>query len=269
MKKLWFITALSFCALTLVSCSAKPAFKNPTFNGSRTKDAVGFQFNPPAEGEEIAVVHTEKGDIKIRLFPDSAPVGVANFKKLIKDGYYNGKTFHRAEKDFCVQAGSLNGDGTGGTDAWGKSFEFEFNKNLLNFNGALSYANNGQQNSNTCQFFIVTNTKVEENQLKSYKSRLSAEAYKLYQDKGGAPFLDNGYTVFGQVFDGWDAVTAIEDAEVTDNGSGIHTLNTPVVITSAELVKFSGSIQNPPGNAPEASSEQSSSAAQESETVQS
>ena len=247
MNKLFRNTAaIVLSALTLAACSAKPAFKNPTFNGSRTKDAVGFQFELPAEGEEIAVLHTDKGDIKIRLFPDSAPIGVANFKKLIKDGYYNGKTFHRAEKDFCVQAGSENGDGTGGTDAWGKTFAYEYNKNLRNYSGALSYAHSSVNNSNTCQFFIVTNKAIEN--MASYKNALPTDSYALYEEKGGAPFLDGdvagkggnaGYTVFGQVFDGWDAVTAIEDGEVADDGSGIKKLVTPVVITSAELVKYS------------------------------
>ena len=65
---------------------------------------VGMQFDKPQKGEEIAVLHTELGDIKVRLFPEQAPKGVENFKLLIEQGYYSDKVFHRAEENFCIQA---------------------------------------------------------------------------------------------------------------------------------------------------------------------
>lgn len=67
--------------------------------------AAGYQLDPPTAGEEIAVLHTSMGDIRIRLFPNAAPKTVENFKGLINKGYYNGITFHRVIEDFMIQGG--------------------------------------------------------------------------------------------------------------------------------------------------------------------
>ena len=121
-------------------------------NGSDKQ--VGFQLDPPQKGEEIAVMQTSKGTIKIRFFPEEAPKAVENFKTHAKNGYYDGLTFHRVIEDFMIQGGDPAGDGTGGESIWGGSFEDEFTDNLWNFRGALSMANSGKD-SNGSQFFIV------------------------------------------------------------------------------------------------------------------
>ena len=64
--------------------------------------------------EVSAVMRTSKGDIKLRLFADKAPITVANFVNLAKRGYYNGLTFHRVIPDFMIQGGCPQGTGTGG-----------------------------------------------------------------------------------------------------------------------------------------------------------
>ena len=78
-----------------------------------------MQLEMPEEGEEIAVLETSMGTIRIRLFPEEAPKTVQNFKDLIQKGYYNGLTFHRVIEDFMIQGGDPNGDGTGGKSASG------------------------------------------------------------------------------------------------------------------------------------------------------
>ena len=112
------------------------------------------QLDPPEKGEEIAVIHTSMGDIKVKFFPDEAPKAVENFKTLAKDGYYDGITFHRVINDFMIQGGDPTGTGTGGESIYGGAFEDEFSPNLYNFRGALSMANSGM-NTNGSQFFIV------------------------------------------------------------------------------------------------------------------
>lgn len=112
-----------------------------------------MQLEMPEEGEEIAVLETSMGTIRIRLFPEEAPKTVQNFKDLIQKGYYNGLTFHRVIEDFMIQGGDPNGDGTGGKSASGEDFEDEFSKNLVNIRGSLAMANKGP-NTNGSQFFI-------------------------------------------------------------------------------------------------------------------
>ena len=115
--------------------------------------AVGFQLEQPAEGEEIAVMHTSMGDIYIRFFPEAAPKAVENFKTHAQNGYYNNLTFHRVISDFMIQGGDPKGNGTGGESIWGGSFEDEFDAKLLNLRGSLAMANSGVD-TNGSQFFI-------------------------------------------------------------------------------------------------------------------
>jgi cyclophilin family peptidyl-prolyl cis-trans isomerase len=124
---------------------------------SSTDKPLGFQLEQPEKGEEVAVLHTNYGDVYIRLFPDEAPKAVENFKTHIKNGYYDGLIFHRIIEGFCVQGGDPKGNGTGGESIWGSPFEDEFAKNLLNISYSLSMANSGPA-TNGSQFFINHST---------------------------------------------------------------------------------------------------------------
>ena len=113
----------------------------------------GFQTDLPEDGEQIAILHTTAGDICIRLFPEGAPKTVENFTSLISEGYYDGLVFHRVKKNFMIQSGDPNGNGTGGQSIWGGKFEDEFDSKLLNIRGSLAMANSGVD-TNGSQFFI-------------------------------------------------------------------------------------------------------------------
>ena len=141
----------------------------------------------PKKGEQIVVMETSKGTIKLRLFPEVAPKTVENFVGLIEKGYYDGIIFHRVIPDFMIQGGDPTGTGTGGESIWGKNFEDEFSNKAHNIRGALSMANAGP-GTNGSQFFIV-------------------------QAEGGTPWLDGHHTVFGQVFEGMDTVDEIVSVE--------------------------------------------------------
>jgi cyclophilin family peptidyl-prolyl cis-trans isomerase len=125
-------------------------------------------------------MRTTEGVIVFELFDEDAPETVANFRKLAKDGFYDGLIFHRIIKDFMIQGGCPDGNGTG--DA-GYKFDDEINDHKL-VRGTLAMANSGP-NTNGSQFFIVT-----------------TEA---------TPWLDGKHTVFGQVVDGMDVVDRIEN----------------------------------------------------------
>jgi peptidyl-prolyl cis-trans isomerase B (cyclophilin B) len=129
-----------------------------------------------------AVLKTSKGDIKLRLFADKAPITVANFVNLSKRGYYDGLTFHRVIADFMIQVGCPHGTGTGGP---GYRFEDECTPALKHdAPGKLSMANAGP-GTNGSQFFIT---------------------------HVATPWLDGRHTVFGEVVDSadQDVVNAIQ-----------------------------------------------------------
>lgn len=99
-----------------------------------------------------ATLHTNKGDITLELYPDEAPITVANFVNLAQRGYYDGVTFHRVVPNFVVQAGCPLGTGTGGP---GYEFEDEFHpQRKHDAPGILSMANRGP-GTNGSQFFIT------------------------------------------------------------------------------------------------------------------
>ena len=122
---------------------------------------------------------TNHGPIVFEMFDEDAPKTVDNFRKLARDGFYDGLTFHRIISNFMIQGGCPEGTGTGGP---GYTFEDEFNSHKV-VRGALAMANAGP-NTNGSQFFIVT-----------------TEA---------APWLDGKHTVFGRVTSGMEVVDALE-----------------------------------------------------------
>ena len=99
-----------------------------------------------------AIIKTNKGEIKLNLFPDVAPITVLNFITLAKTGYYNGLKFHRVIEDFMIQGGDPTGTGAGRP---GYQFGDEFKEGVVfNKKGLLAMANAGS-NTNGSQFFIT------------------------------------------------------------------------------------------------------------------
>ena len=146
----------------------------------KSDKAVGFQLDQPKAGEKAAVLHTNYGDIYIRLFADEAPKTVENFIGLIEKGYYNDLIFHRIIKGFCVQGGDPKGNGTGGESFWGKDFEDEFCDKLANISYSVAMANSGP-NTNGSQFFINhSTTKTIDRKQYEYESQLS-QMEAMYQ----------------------------------------------------------------------------------------
>lgn len=196
------------------------------------------QLDLPAQGEEIAVMKTNHGDIKIRLFPEIAPKAVENLKTHAKNGYYDGVTFHRVLNEFMIQGGDPDGTGRGGKSIWGSAFEDEFNINYHNIRGALSMANAGP-NTNGSQFFIVQKTEVDAGFIEQMegadeKGGFPEDVVKAYSELGGTPWLDYKHTVFGQVFEGMDIVDEIANVEVDSQGKPAN----PVIIETIEIIEY-------------------------------
>ncbi len=219
------------------------------------------------------------GTIKAKLFPDLAPKGVENFIKLAEQKYYNGLKIHRVLGDQFIQGGSLNGDGTGGKALIDESgtFSLETSEQARHFYGALCYANVSGKNST--QFFVVTNNEpqdlatIDTEQIKaaaaanadlkahveSNSGDYSMYEYKeqyynalagmvtnatefvtqKYKDVGGIPMFDGGYTVFGQVYEGFDVLEAIAKCDVENNAYSEKSKPIEdIVITSVTIVTY-------------------------------
>lgn len=187
------------------------------------------QFSEPDEGDTIAVIHTNLGDITVRFFEDEAPKAVENFITHAQEGYYDGLEFFRVIDDFMIQSGDPENTGRGGESIWGGTFEDEMVDYLSPYYGALCMANKGTD-TNGSQFFIVTSQDKDTTTLETV-NETAAKAEKVdqakidkYKEVGGAMWLDSqvsvlyesaypytasSHTVFGQVLDGMDVAEAI------------------------------------------------------------
>ncbi|EAC6656102.1 peptidylprolyl isomerase [Listeria monocytogenes] len=175
-----------------------------------------------APNEIEAEMITNRGTIRIKLFPEIAPKTVENFVTHSKNGYYDGLIFHRAIPEFMIQGGDPDGRGTGGESIWGESFEDEFSTEAFNLRGALSMANAGP-NTNGSQFFIVQKPDMPADMLgQMEQAGFPVEVIEAYK-QGGTPWLDGRHTVFGHVIEGMDVVdeianlpTGMQDKPVND-----------------------------------------------------
>ncbi len=134
-----------------------------------------------------AIFETNKGNFKIELFEDKAPVTTGNFTKLANDGFYNGLIFHRVIPNFMIQGGCPDGTGGGGP---GYTIKDEFHPDLKHdTKGMLSMVNAGP-NTGGSQFFITV---------------------------APAPWLDRHHSVFGKVIEGMDVIDTISKVKTVKN----------------------------------------------------
>lgn len=136
----------------------------------------------------VQIEMADGGIIKIRLYPNSAPITVANFEKLVKEGFYDGLIFHRVISGFMIQGGDPTGTGMGGSpdEIKGEFKSNGVNNNLSHTRGTISMARTQIKDSASSQFFIC------------------------HED---ATFLDGEYAAFGAVTEGMDVVDRIANVD--------------------------------------------------------
>ena len=133
----------------------------------------------------MVVIEMENGDkIELELSPEAAPLTVKNFEKLVKEGFYDGLTFHRVIPGFMIQGGDPLGNGMGGSDEKivGEFAANGYKNDLRHTRGVISMARSMMPNSASSQFFI------------------------MHED---APHLDGSYAAFGKVVEGIEVVDEI------------------------------------------------------------
>lgn len=156
----------------------------------------------------IEITMENGGVIRIELDAAAAPITVENFEKLVRDGFYDGLTFHRIIPGFMIQGGDPEGTGMGGP-GYGIKGEFASNgvaNPIRHARGVISMARSGNPNSAGSQFFI------------------------MHED---APHLDGDYAAFGHVVAGMDVVDEIAAAATDWNDKP----KTPVVMKTVRVVE--------------------------------
>ena len=155
-----------------------------TFTGCDKEDDVSSVLGDPGETIMVQIEMENGGIIKLELYPEHAPITVANFVKLVNEGFYDGLIFHRVIKNFMIQGGDPEGTGMGGSP---DKIKGEFAANGVNNpikheRGTISMARTNNPNSASSQFFIC------------HKA---------------APHLDGSYAAFGKVIEGIEVVDEI------------------------------------------------------------
>ncbi|MBW6518534.1 MAG: peptidylprolyl isomerase [ANME-2 cluster archaeon] len=131
----------------------------------------------------VATLETSKGVIKFELNEDKAPISTSNFIELAQSGFYDGLVFHRVVPGFVIQTGDPTATGTGGSD---KTIPLEIHPDLTHTLGAVGMARSSNPNSATSQFYITL---------------------------APQPGLDGSYAVFGQVLEGQDVASLIQQGD--------------------------------------------------------
>lgn len=228
MKKfLCFILAITMLSLVFVSCDSKKKEETETTSGL-PEELIGH-VAPAASDIDMSAVDTldgvtetdevtdyvlvtveNYGQILIRLYPDVAPLTVANFKSLVSEKFYDGLIFHRVIKNFMIQGGDPLGNGTGGSDntVFGEFSSNGFENNLAHKRGVVAMARS-TVNSASSQFYIC------------------------HKDSG-VTHLDGDYATFGYVVYGMDVVDKIAKVKVNDSDKPLK----DVVITSVRFAKL-------------------------------
>jgi peptidyl-prolyl cis-trans isomerase B (cyclophilin B) len=207
----WFAmkTTLLSClaGIALVAITARSQDTTPTPSPTMTP-------SPSPTANEVAVIKTSEGEMVAEFWPDVAPNTVENFKKLARQGFYDGTAFHRIVKGFMIQGGDpltkdASKESRWGTGDPGYKVKAEFNKKSHE-RGVLSMARSSDPDSAGSQFFICL---------------------------ANVNRLDGQYTTFGKVIKGDDVLGKLGDTEVTMSAGGEKSKpTTRVAVESIKIV---------------------------------
>ena len=186
--------------------------------------ALTFSLLAHSQDRVKVKISTKYGDMVAELY-DETPIHRDNFIKLVKEGFYDGTLFHRVIPGFMIQGGDpVSKDDTPntriGNGGPGYTLPAEFNSQFFHKKGALAAARMGdavnpKKESSGSQFYIVEGQVYDNSTIDLFAKRmgteLSPDQKKAYTTVGGAPHLDENYTVFGELIDGFDVISKISN----------------------------------------------------------
>ena len=225
MKKIVKLIAVLLISLCLFGCEGNETSLNYLLNKKDDMSIYEIEGKQYVETEEetnlVKIDIGNYGIVIAELYPEIAPITVANFKKLISEDFYDGLIFHRVIEDFMIQTGDPLGNGTGGSDEEIKG-EFAINgviNDISHVRGTLSMARRGSypeteetMNSASSQFFIV------------------------HKD---STYLDGNYAAFGMVVNGMDVIDQVAEVTTDSYDKPIidQTLNSITFVKELEVIE--------------------------------
>jgi cyclophilin family peptidyl-prolyl cis-trans isomerase len=230
---------MTFCALILLSTigsiaqenkakTTEPAKAEKKSDNTSQKGGKPATNSKPAKGksakggkdvEHVVLIKTSMGDMKVKLY-NATPQHRDNFLKLVNSHFYDSLLFHRVIPNFMIQGGdplSKNAKDSVplGMGDNGYTIPAEFVDSLYHQKGAIAAARteNPTKASSGCQFYIVQGQVLNQEQINQMEMqrglKMSEKQKQIYTTVGGSPWLDGGYTVFGQVIEGLDVIDKI------------------------------------------------------------
>lgn len=200
-KKIFYFAFLLLSIITITACGDKKTeeAKKESENKIVTEEILegtvdGYKFKVTDEVTNRVRIQMENGDIMLVVLSNKdTPITIANFKKLVSEGFYDGLIFHRVIKDFMIQGGDPTGTGYGDDSVATIKGEFSSNNvenDMSHTRGVISMARSNDPDSASSQFFIV------------------------HKD---STYLDGSYAAFGKVFAGLDVIDKIASVETDSN----------------------------------------------------
>lgn len=233
MKNAFFILCLLSFTMVYAQNKSTSLQKKSISTSKKTTHPNPIKKNTMDVSKERLIEITTDYGVMIARLSDATPLHRDNFVKLVKEGFYDGLLFHRVIHEFMIQGGdpaSKNATDTtllGAGEVSGVNrIPAEFNANLIHKKGVLAAArdNNPSKASSNCQFYIVQGKTFDSAQLNTVYEHVKAnsngnfkytpEQREIYQRIGGTPFLDQNYTVFGEVISGLDVIDKIAAVQV-------------------------------------------------------
>lgn len=232
----WFLALVLAAALLGAGCGQMGQKDTAPQTVSRPAvQSAERQFAALTGGETVAVFDTSAGVFKAVLYPDLAPQACDNFIGLVNKGFYNGLTITRVEKDFVVSAGQ-GADGKGTTIWGGSRYPAEYTDSLHHYSGALCAAADASGDCASVFYVVQTPPDAVSQEL---TDQMTAAGYRpeviaAYQAAGGAPYLDYGDTVFGQICEGMEVVDRIAQSAVDEKQIPVE----PITINSVSMISY-------------------------------
>lgn len=193
------------------------------------------------------LMRTDSGDMVLRL-SDATPLHRDNFIRLVKSRYYEGISFHRVIAGFMIQAGDERTKPTADTNNLMKSYTLpaEFIPSLFHKKGMLAAARMGdnvnpKKESSGVQFYIVQGRIHTDQSLDSVETyrlngrKIPAANREIYKTQGGAPHLDQNYTIFGEMIRGFDVLDKIAQTPTSGKQGGDKPMN-PIRIRKVKMI---------------------------------